>query len=405
MARQAPLLPLLLLACGGESVGDHLAQIDTLPGGMTKIVSRAPAEPGRWQLVEEVRILAGDTGRGAIGRVRDVGLAEDGTVLVADVDPVTVHVFDPTGEWLRDIGRAGSGPAEFEDAFLAVHGDTVFVQDRRNSRVNRFLLDGTPLEAIASACCMTEGVSFADDGRLLVPLPSPPDQRRWVVAAAGAAPDTIALRDDRIGPPPVWQVRLPEGGGFGKIVPLVPSVRATTDPLGTLVSGWSGEYLLRRSTTGGDTTLLFGRTLDDVAPFTLAEREAFAREHARRDATTEGVPVELLLGSYDVELLPEQRELFDALWVDGSGRTWVQLVGDSGAVRLDVFDREGRWLDTVTLPRSGWPTAPYHRPVAWSRDGVVVAVDGDEGTAIIRYRIRGPGARPYGDSVTTSTSS
>jgi hypothetical protein len=169
---------------------------------------------------------------------------------------------------------------------------------------------------------------------------------------------------------------------------MVPTLRTAIDPTGTLVVAWSCEYILRRTATGGDTVLLFGRDGPQGPTLTAAGRQRMARELARSDAVTEGLPVALLAHAYDPELLPEPPELFDMLWVDEAGRTWVQRTGpDSGGVRLDLFGPDGRWLDTVELPEGSWPTLPYFRAVDWTNDQVVVAVDDDTGPMVIRYRV------------------
>lgn len=392
-SRRCRILPCLLagaIACGGAGGGaDTTATLDTLPGGAVRVVSHRPAETGRWSLREVSRVRPVATGGGSIGWVRDLALADDGTIAVADLDPVTVHLFDADGNWLRNIGRQGSGPGEFEDAFVAWLGDTLLVQDRRTSRVNRFLVDGTALDPLPSACCLTEGVGVGSSARVLVPAPGPPDGRKlWVVASAQPVLDTITLQDTRITPPTVWQVRIPGGNSFGKLVPLIPRVRTAIDPFGTLTVAWTGEYLLRRTSDGRDTTLLFGH--DALAAQTLdaAARARLAEDLARSDAVAEDLPVEILTVAYDPELLPEQPERFDAIWVDRVGRTWVQRVTpDDEAVVLDLFGRDGRWLDAVVVPRAGWPTSPYHRPVAFAGDVVIVAIEGEEGPEIVRYAI------------------
>lgn len=390
--RVLALLAAGLAACSNAPPREAAVTVDTLTGGVVRVMNHAPADSGRWSLREVGRIRASAEGDASIGWVRDVALSRGGLLAVADLDPVTVHLFDASGGWLRNIGRQGSGPGEFEDAFVAWLGDTLLVQDRRNARVNRFLADGTILDPLPSACCLTEGVGIASGSRILVPAPGAPELRKsWVVAGTQSVLDTVTLVDARIVPPTVWQVRLPEGGGFGKLVPLHPVVRSAIDPLGTLTTAWTGEYLLRRTRDGRDTTRLFGhdaiarRSLDAVA------RTRYARELAREDAVAEEIDVAVLQAAYDPDLLPEEPELIDAIWVDARGRTWVQRVStDGGPVVLDLFDREGRWLDAVTPPREAWPVSPYHRPVAFADDAVVVAVEGPDGPEIIRYTIVGP---------------
>lgn len=385
----APLLVAVLIGCGDSESGGATVARSTLPGGIPVVNSTAPSEAGRWHLVETARFALDREGQGTVGRVRDLALGRDGTLLVADVAPVTVHVYDSAGSWLRDIGREGSGPGEFEDAFLAVQGDTILVQDRRNSRLNRFLADGTSLDALPSACCMTEGIGIASDGRVVVPVPGKPEQRKqWLLVRAGGGADTLTIADLRIVPPPVWTVRVPGGQGFGKLVPFVPAVRTAFDPTAALVLGWSGEYRFRRTSNGADTTLLFGRDVQDRPLLDAAARAQLVERQATADAVSEDIPVGLLRQAYDADLLPEQPELFDMFWVDKSGRTWVQRVGsDSAAVTLDLFAADGAWLDAVSVPAGQWPTAPYFRPVAWDAQEVVVIVDGDAGPVAIRYRI------------------
>jgi hypothetical protein len=349
------------------------------------VTSKAPTDSGRWNLHEAARFHLDER----VGYVRDVATTDAGWILVADADPASIHVYDSSGTWLHDIGRQGSGPGEFEDAFLAMLGDTVLVQDRRNSRVNRFLLDGRYLGSIPTACCLTEGIDIASGGRLLVPLPGPPELRKsWLVVATSGVRDTIVVEDLRIRSPSLWIVRVPGGEGFGKIVPLVPAVRTAIDPTGGLVVAWTGEHRFWRSITGTDSQLVFGRSLAVSPTLDPAARVALAQSLAEADAVREEVPVELLREAYDPALLPDHPELFDMFWVDGAGRTWVQRTGpDSGAVRLDLFDSTGVWLDTIELGSGHWPTAPYFRAVDWTERHAVVVVEGEAGPEVIRYRI------------------
>lgn len=367
---------LLLAGCtAAPDAASTVATTDTLPDGTIRVTSTAPADSGRWALVEELRIPAE-----AVGSVRDLALADDGTIYVADLNPVTIHVFGPDGRVRPAIGRAGDGPGEFQDAFLALRGDTLFVQDRRNARVVRFGRDGTMHDAIPSTCCTTEGIGVTPDGRVLVPLLARRDStKRWM--AAGTT-DTIAIRDARLGAPKTWTVKTPGGDQFGKYVPTVPMLRSAFDPTGTVAYGWSGELAFTRG------ALRYGRTVPAAAPRTEAERAAFAREFAITDARREGLPEDLLIDAYDPALLPERPELFESFWVDRAGRTWVQRTETEGeVVTLELYGADGRWLDVVRVPATGWPTDAQQRPAAWTATHVVVAVESEAGVALVRYRI------------------
>jgi hypothetical protein len=358
-------------------------------GSAVRTISSAPQEPGQWRLEEVARFDLASEGPGAIGYVRDLVLFDDGRVAVADLRPAAVHLFGPDGQWLQQVGASGSGPGEYEDAFLARHADTLIVQDRRNSRAIWFSPEGVVLHQAATACCMTEGVGIDASGRILVPASNGRDGiKSWVrVHPAATTVESLTVHDARFAAPPVWSVEGP-GGGFGKLVPLVPAVRTAADAVEGFVTGWSGAYELRRTRDGRDTVALFGRRLASRARMDQAARQAFAAAAAERDAQVEGLPVEQLKAAYDPALLPSEPELFDALWVDPAGRTWVQRTGgDTTTVQLDVFGPDGVLLDEVRVPAADWPTMPYQRPASWSREQVAVAVPHDAGFRIIRYRI------------------
>lgn len=376
---------LAVAACGTPDTTHHAgprATTDTLPDGSVRVLNAAPSEPGRWRLVEQRRLP--DAAQ-HLGMVRDLALHPDGTVFVADLDPVLIHRFAPDGSHDGTIGRAGSGPGEFADAFLALAGDTLLVQDRRASRVTRFHRDGTLIGTSASACCATEGVGLDRGGHLLVPVPTgAPGSRRWLRVATG---DTLRISDPRMASPTVWQVTLPEGGGFGKYVPMVPTIRVAFDPVGTILTAWSGEYVLQAHGRTQEPAR-FGRRLADRPRLTEAERTRIARELAESDARLEELPVEILRESYDPALIPAEPELFDWIWVDPAGRTWVQRVlPGADSVHLDLFDSRGILLDELRLPRDAWPTHPHARPVAWTANHVAVAVEGRLGPEIIIYRV------------------
>jgi hypothetical protein len=378
------LLTLAVVGCGVSTSSPHSGRVtvDTLPDGTVRTMSSAPTEAGQWALIEERRIAGPEL---EVGMVRDLALHPDGSLYVADLDPVTVHVFAPDGHALATIGRLGSGPGEFADAFLALQGDTVVVQDRRASRVTRFDRAGRTIDFLASACCATEGIGLTRAGGVLVPVPgAAAGAKRWLIAGAS---DTITFSDPRLAAPTLWNVQLPGGGGFGKLVPLVPTMRFGFDPLGTVMAAWSGEYLLMPIGRDG-TRRSFGRVITDRPRLDDGARAALAREMARTDASLEQIPIEILTSAYDPSLLPSEPELFDWIWADPAGRTWVQrVVPGSDSVQLDLFDRSGVLLDEVRLPRAGWPTHPHSRPVSWTAERVAVAVEGDLGTEIIVYRI------------------
>jgi uncharacterized protein (TIGR03663 family) len=78
---------------------------------------------------------------------RDVVTDRFGSVYISDTGNKRVRVYDPGGNWLRDIGTGGSAEGQLDEpAGLAISADDrLFVADTWNRRVSVFGLDGVPL--------------------------------------------------------------------------------------------------------------------------------------------------------------------------------------------------------------------------------------------------------------------
>ncbi|MBL8131258.1 MAG: TIGR03663 family protein [Anaerolineae bacterium] len=78
---------------------------------------------------------------------RDVALDTFGNVYVADTGNKRVRVYDANGNWLRDIGAAGTELGQLDEpSGLAISSSgRLYVADTWNRRVSVFTLDGVPL--------------------------------------------------------------------------------------------------------------------------------------------------------------------------------------------------------------------------------------------------------------------
>jgi hypothetical protein len=69
-----------------------------------------------------------------------------GALYVVDAREGALKVFTPEGRYLKDIGRQGKGPGEFDfPSSLAVRDERIFVADTFNYRVQIFDAEGRPL--------------------------------------------------------------------------------------------------------------------------------------------------------------------------------------------------------------------------------------------------------------------
>jgi tripartite motif-containing protein 71 len=116
---------------------------------------------------------------GELGPVGAVAVAADGTLLVADGRD-RIHRFDGAGRFLNAFGSSGTDVGQFHfgsggghDApaggGLAIAGQTVYVSDSFNDRIQRFQLDGTGAAELVAPGLLNNPRGLAVNGtRLLV---------------------------------------------------------------------------------------------------------------------------------------------------------------------------------------------------------------------------------------------
>ena len=132
-------------------------------------------------------------------------------------------------------------------------------------------------------------------------------------------------------------------------IPFAPEHVWTVSPAGQLWTSDAELYRIHRVDLPGDTTLTIVR---DAPPIPVT-----AEEHAK---AIEGVERFMQGNRYDADQIPEFKPPMQRIAVDDSGFVWVQRPDEDGAVEsaLDIFDRDGRFLGTVT---TAYPASMYPR--------------------------------------------
>lgn len=379
---------LSLGGCGGDAnASAGKVKVDTLAGGIPRTVTTSPIDSGRWSLVLERTVQPAEGTPGEFRNPGDLALADDGTLLVVDEKPVGVSVYDAQGAFLRVIGREGDGPGEFRMAYIAVRGDTLVVQDPRMQRATFFsIVTGALLGQRPTVCCYFGGVSIDGAGRAVAPVMIQPDSVHPSAgfirfSLDGRALDTTRVPEHPRDPAKSWRVKEGKNLKFTMIPPLTARDIHTVDPRGGFLTGWSGDYMLRVTKNGGDTTALFGRPYVKV-PVTAAEKQAMIEE--RVQSSKQWTAEASLREGFVADAIPNERPTFEQLSVDRAGRRWVRRsAADTTAVQYDLFDERGVWLDVVRVPANIWPHDVWDGYV-WGRDHVAVTGEGEDGRPLIR---------------------
>lgn len=390
------VLAALLAACGTADARQALVTIDTLPGGIPVLTTASPLDSGRWALVHERDVQPAEGEAGELLEPASVALADDGTLYVVDQKPSIINVYGPDGAYLRSIGREGEGPGEFRTGFIAVRGDTLALQDPQNVRATTFLAgDGAVLASRASTCCYWAPIAIDRDGRVtaraMTQSDSAPAGESFIrFALTGTAVESLQILEQKPDvETPMWTIGDGKSISMMTTVPLQPQVLYLPHPSGQFVTGWAGEYRLRYTRDGRDTTRIFGRPWTPL-PVTADEKQQIVERRIAQMLGNDFFPLseEQLRKSFDVTKIPDLRPAHEAGWADGEGRIWMRLSSaDTTTVHFDLFDEEGRWLDQVSVIAPAWAASSY-QPMAFSKTHLAIVLEGDDGLPVVRiYRI------------------
>lgn len=379
-------VPVLSVACSEQSTWGGTV---TDSAGVTVVHNPSLgvwSDSDVWAVEEEVRIgaIEGDPDY-LFGRIAWVGADSRGRVFVLDALSQHVRVYSAAGRYEETIGGPGVGPGELgpEPAALFLgEGDTLLVSDLGNLRVNRYAPDGASLGSFGLAFenGLPLAITATRQGAIAAqirPLPLPGQavtdslDALLILGTDGAVLDTLMRfpsgRTLQLGggqpeitvfaPEPMWQ--LTDAGGL--------CYAANTDSRYELYSQDGVlERIVTRSAVPRPITeedretmrSLFDEQLRaTVPPQAYPQASAQVREIVRF-AYHYPPYARLLIGperSVWVQHLPLPSELTDEERVSWNfmdvltGVSW-NLIEDIGAREWDVFDADGRFLGTVTMP-------------------------------------------------------
>lgn len=102
---------LWVLACGSpESDNEQTAENSHTNSGIEDYV--LPIADSYLYISDSIGIDMGDSNY-VFGAVSSATLTTDGNIAVLDMQKIVISLFTPNGEFIRNIGRQGSGPGEF----------------------------------------------------------------------------------------------------------------------------------------------------------------------------------------------------------------------------------------------------------------------------------------------------
>ena len=381
MSKSALIVITLILVAASDSSGQWAGTI-TDSAGIQIVANTAQGlwpEGSAWTVNEELRIGSIDgEPEYQFGEIGWLAPGSDGSIYVLDIQGQHVKVFAASGEYVRTIGGPGSGPGEMGllsagQAFVLLGlGDTVFVPDNANQRVNRWTSTGD--DAGSFRIDLQQGIPFT---WTIAPNGALAEQLRPVSFTGGdGAPvdqHDLVLLLDTDGTVLDTVITFPSGetisftGGVPEWTFFTPETVWSITETGHVLLGTSDEYRLREYDASGTLIRIVSMPWE---PRLVSERDRqavrdFFRKLLNEQPEIPPVIVQRLVDNnvHFGEYLPA----FGRTVMGPSGTTWVQhiraaaemteeqleaanFLEDIGAPDWDVLDQEGRYLGVVTMP-------------------------------------------------------
>ena len=307
------------------------------------------------------------TGSRHLGQVFDVAVNQQGDVLVADQEAPTLRVFSRDGKPLRQFGRQGSGPGEYQFPMRAAFGprESVHVLDMRLRRITHTAADGAaptaaPIGAFPSAVGASgesgELVVLSDDFRGTLSI------MRWM---PDDTPPAVVAKVDN---PPSQDGALHM---IGVAVSRDGEIAVALDP---------NQYRIVRYGPDGARVGEFSRDIARERRTAEEQAELDRRLKAAASRATAEMgrgrgPSPFPNGSGDLSLKPHF--FFDGMRYDERGNLWVlTLRGTPSRAVIDVFGHDGAYRGAVEVPANV-------KVYALGTGYLVTAGERDDGTPVV----------------------
>jgi hypothetical protein len=410
---------LATLACSPErselDIGGGWVGSTTTAGDVTTVVTESGSVwSGKAELIEEASIgLESGPEEYMFGRVTGV-YASNEYVYVVDQQLPRVRQYTHDGAYVRDLGREGQGPGEYQYPGLVMgDGERVFVQAHFARRFNVYAESGEALgtwPAPQFVCCAFPMVATPDGFLRVLISSAAPDGPAFEIQLHGPdGPMGTKVEVEEIPhDEPTFEFEFRTAGIQEVGTPFSPRFWVNLAPSGAVVAGASDRYRFEVRSPGGS-GLVVERYWEPV-PVTADEAEWTRRLHIAALRGLAASPE----WTWDGAEMPATKPAFQELVPTPSGGIWVIRPGpgerlidcvqdpiEAGieAARaapcwrdtpiLDAFDAEGRYLGEIAnFPRVGFAAAT----VSIRGDRVFAAVEDDAGTIMVkRFRLKLPG--------------
>jgi hypothetical protein len=270
-----------------------------------------------------------------INRPFDIRVGKDGSVFVEDLGDTCIRQFDAKGKFVRQIGRKGQGPGEYNSPFyfdLDSSGRVVLV-DGSSLRVTEFDADGKPVSNFRVEKFSTQ-IRVDGLGRLYLGENSSIESANLGTEFKEVIGQITIVRTDRQGLNPlrigpfIGQKFMVKAEGQGSIVTSSRSAPITgwsIAPNGRILAGYNEKYEISVYDPDGKILFRFGREFKPIK--VKSDRPVRKGEE------------------YYPAFAPD-------FFFDDAGNAWFRLFKNDADkdFLFDVFSPEGVYLKQIVVP-------------------------------------------------------
>jgi hypothetical protein len=352
------------------------AQSPVWKGTFTKdgdvVVVKNPKEPMYKDPIVSLTEDFSIGGTGAAGEyvfsyLMDLDIDHEGNIYVLDLKDRCIKVFDPSGQFLRKIGRRGQGPGELGGPFsmtLVASKNEIYVRDAGGGRrISVFRTDGSSVRQIPTAG-MIDDLEADSFGNLFISEST---------FGQGSSQYVLKKMDSDLGRVLAELTKHPVELSRN---PFKPRDRWILDANGGVLYGDAKSYELRYFSSEGK---LVRRVLRDYELLKVAKEDI--EEFGDRQ-----IPGSTTKVTYDYS---SHHAAYRSFFADDQGHLFVQTwerTPDRSKDIHDIFDAEGRFIGRVALSRHADIINPKPRFI---RAGKLYTIepDKDANEVVKRYSV------------------
>ena len=363
-------LPFLLAACGKEAAQHSNAVVRDSAG--IAIVENPTAGSAPEVVVDSLPVLTiGASSKGPdydFGEVRAAARFRSGQIAVADGKTSVIRIYDSAGSYLRQVGRKGQGPGEFQEIGLlwTTPEDSLLVYDLVSRRLSTFDPSGAfahqadlakqgflqPMGRLDNGVIVAIGFNFVQESFPSGNATSRPPQPVLLIPADSTPTDTLGSFPGI----EMYAVNVTFGGRtfpnpmtvqFGHLT-------SVAGRGGSIYVGDNARYEIAVYSRDKKLVRLIRATAPEV-PVTQPMRDAQqARNLEQVAANQERIPAPLrdqVEGWIKTARYSERLPPYQQLRLDPDGNLWVQHYGmPDGPQHHTVFDSTGAVRARLVLP-------------------------------------------------------